>query len=160
MTVEFCPVRRLAERVRIEEKHRYAALLSSSMDPDVSRLPEICYVFRRYEDIDMEIPGRSFSWEDAKAFADFLRNLDGSIDTVICCCDAAKSRSPAVAAAVCRYFGLSDAHIWSDPYVHPNMLVFDLLTKALNISVSDEEKDALLYENSRAFRSAIKASRQ
>lgn len=160
MKVLFCPVRKLAQQAAQEGSHRCAAILSSSGQPDFASLPQIPYVFRQYEDIDREVPGRSFSREDAKAFADFLQGLDSSIDTVFCCCDMAQSRSPAVAAAVCRYFGLPDSHIWSDPYVHPNMLVFDLLTNALGIPTTDEEKDALLYTSHKAFQDAIRAARQ
>ncbi len=159
MHVIFCPIRRLAETAQQEGLHRCAAIISSSQEPDASRLPQIPYVFRQYEDLDREVPGRSFSEADAKAFADFVRNLSGWVDTFICCCDAAQSRSPAVAAAVCRYFGQPDHPIWSDPSVCPNMLVFDLLTIALGIPVSDMEKDALLYENRQAFRKAIRANR-
>ena len=159
MKILFCPWRKLAQLVAGEETHT-AAILSSSMEPEPSRLPKIPYVFRQYEDIDVLIPGRSFSEEDAQAFADFIRGLDGSVDTLYCCCDVAKSRSPAVAAAVCRYFKQSDSHIWHDPFVQPNMLVFDLLTTAFGIPVADEEKDRLLYENRQAFRNAIRSGGQ
>lgn len=159
MKIVFCPWRQLAQRVAGEEAHT-AAVLSSSTEPEASRLPKISYVFRQYEDIDVPIPGRSFSQEDARAFGDFIRGLDRSVDTLYCCCDAAKSRSPAVAAAACRYFGQDDSHIWGDPFVQPNMLVFDLLTTALGVPVADGEKDALLHQNRMALRTAIRSGGQ
>ena len=59
-------------------------------------------------------------------------------------------------AAVMQHFGLDDMQIWDNPHYHPNMLVFDLLTRELNVPVSDEDKDARLYENMQAFRTAIR----
>lgn len=158
MKVMICPLRSLAAKA--ETAGNCAALLSSSADLAHIRLPDIFYVFRQYEDLDVETPGRSFSAEDAEMFAAFVRSLPENVDTVFCCCDAGQSRSPAVAAAVCRFFGMEDIDIWRDPSVHPNMLVFDLLTQALGVPVSDEEKDLRLYENQRAFRNAIRAARK
>ena len=160
MNVLFCPLRMLAEKAEQNGLWHCAALISSSMELNTDLIPGIPYVFRQYEDIDREVPGRSFSQEDALAFARFLQELDERVDTIFCCCDMAQSRSPAVAAAVCRYTGCSDGHIWSDPGVQTNMLVFDLLTTALGIPISDGEKDDLLYENHQAFRKAIEQAKR
>ena len=154
MEILFCPWRLLGKQLG-ENQGNAAAVISATVAPEASRLPSIPYVLRVYEDIDAPIPGRAFSEVDAKAFGDFIRGLSSTVDTLYCCCDMAKSRSPAVAAAACRYFGKSDRHIWSDPYLYPNMLVFDMLTTALGIPLTDEEKDALLQENRAAFRKAI-----
>lgn len=156
MKIIVCPLRSLAEKAG----ENCVALLSSSSGLEHIRLPDIPYVFRQYEDLDVEMPGRSFSMEDAEAFGAFLRSLPPQTHTVFCCCDAGKSRSPAVAAAVCRFFGQDDLYIWKDPYVQPNMLVYDLLTQALGVPASDEEKDIRLYENHKAFRDAIRAARE
>jgi len=154
MKIVFCPWRQLAQRVAGEEAHT-AAVLSSSTEPEASRLPKISYVFRQYEDLDYECYGRSFSSEDAKAFADYVKGM-ANVDTLYCCCDAGESRSPAVAAAVMRYLGMDDMAVWRNPHYHPNMLVFAMLMDAVNLSISDEEKDYLLYTNQKAFRDAIR----
>lgn len=156
--IKICPLRLLNSRLEAENTDGIA-ILSSAMEPDAARLPRIPYVLRIYEDLDAPVPGRSFTEADAAAFARFLQSHNDA-QTVYCCCDAGKSRSPAVAAAVLRYFGMDDSCIWSDPGYHPNMLVFDLLTQALGIPVSDEEKDLLIHTNRTAFRKAIQAARQ
>ena len=156
--VKICPLRLLNSCLETEDGD-CIAILSSAMEPDAARLPRIPYVLRIYEDLDAPIPERSFTEADAEAFARFLQSHTVA-QTVYCCCDAGKSRSPAVAAAVLRYFGLDDSPIWNDPGYHPNMLVFDLLTQALGIPVSDEEKDLLIHTNRTAFRKAIQAARQ
>ena len=126
----------------------------STWDLYTAKLFGIFYVFRQYEDLDYECPGRSFSQMDATAFADFVKNLEA--DVLYCCCDAGESRSPAVAAAVMRYFGLDDLQIWRNPHYHPNLLVFEMLAAALGAAVSDEEKDFRFYTNQKAFRDAVR----
>ena len=158
--IRVCPLKRLYQLIASENTHRWAAIISSSSQPDIRKLGSAAYVFRRYDDIDMEIPGRSFSREDADAFAGFLSAQAPKADVIYCCCDAGESRSPAVAAAVSRYFSVRDDHIWQNPHYHPNMLVFDRLTTALGVPVSDEEKDLLIYLNRKAFTDAINRAKK
>jgi len=154
--LQICPIKELLRLVKTEEMTGCAAILSSAYPMDPQRLGSVSFIFRQYEDLDYECAGRSFSREDARAFEIFLRNLDPEVHTLYCCCDAGESRSPAVAAAVMRYWGMDDLPVWQNPHYHPNMLVFDLLTRELNVPVSDEDKDARLYENMQAFRTAIR----
>ena len=155
MRIQICPIKRLYQILAETGTVKAGAVLSSSSDINDAKLQGISYVFRQYEDLDYESPGRSFSREDAVAFADFLAAQETPIDTLYCCCDAGESRSPAVAAAVMRYLGMDDMEIWQNPRYHPNMLVFVMLTDALGAAVSDEEIDLLLYTNQKAFRDAI-----
>ena len=155
MKVQIYPIKRLYQILAEQGVPQAGAVLSSSSDINDAKLQGISYVFRQYEDLDYESPGRSFSREDAVAFADFLTEQENPIDTLYCCCDAGESRSPAVAAAVMRYLGMDDMAIWQNPRYHPNMLVFVMLTEALGAAVSDEEIDLLLYTNQKAFRDAI-----
>ena len=156
MELRICPIKGLYQLLRETDAANCAAVISSSADVDAERLTGISYVFLQYDDVDTEIPGRSFSESDAARILGFLQKLGPEIDTLWCCCDAGQSRSPAVAAAICRRWGLDDSHIWKDPRYRPNMLVFDLLTKAFGLPVSDEEKDFLLYTNRKPFRDAIR----
>ena len=155
MRIQICPIKRLYQILTEKVVEQAGAILSSSSDINDAKLQGISYVFRQYEDLDYESPGRSFSREDAVAFADFLAAQETPIDTLYCCCDAGESRSPAVAAAVMRYLGMDDMAIWQNPRYHPNMLVFVMLTEALGAAVSDGEIDLLLYTNQKAFRDAI-----
>lgn len=155
MTIRICPIKRLHQILSEPEAGRCGAIISSAWEIDAAKLRGIPYVFRQYEDLDYECPGRSFSPENAKAFADYVKGL-ADVDTLYCCCDAGESRSPAVAAAVMRYFGLDAASIWHDAHYHPNMLVFTMLMDAFDLTICDEEKDMLLYTNQKAFRDAIR----
>ena len=153
MTIQICPIKRLYQILTEGDIGKCGAIISSASEIDIEKVQCIPYVFRQYEDLDYECPGRSFSKTDAGAFADFIKNLEA--DVLYCCCDAGQSRSPAVAAAVMRYFGLDDMQIWENPHYHPNMLVFEMLAGALGAAVSDEEKDFRFYTNQKAFRDAI-----
>ena len=155
MNIKICPIKRLYRILAEENADKCGAVISSSSGFDAGKLRSIPYVFRQYEDLDYECPGRTFSREDAVAFADFIREQEKSADTLYCCCDAGESRSPAVAAAVMRHLGMDDAAVWHDPHYHPNMLVFVMLADALGLVVPDEEIDFLLYTNQKAFRDAI-----
>lgn len=155
MTIQICPIKRLHQILANGNTNKCGAVISSASEIEVSKLQGISYVFRQYEDLDCECPGRSFSLEDAKVFADYVKRL-ADVDTLYCCCDAGESRSPAVAAAVMRYFGLDDMQVWENPHYHPNMLVFEMLANALGVAVSDEEKDFRFYTNRKAFQDAVR----
>lgn len=156
MTIQICPIKWLYQILAGEDTGKCGAIISSASEIEVSRFQGISYVFRQYEDLDYECPGRSFSQTDATAFAEFLKSLENDVDTLYCCCDAGESRSPAVAAAVMRYLGTDDMPIWHNPHYHPNMLVFEMLANTLGAAVSDEEKDFRFYTNQKAFRDAIR----
>ena len=153
MNIQIFPIKRLNQMPEGEIKGG-KGILSSASKINEGKLVGISYIFRQYEDLDYECPGRSFSASDAMAFADFIKALDGK-EKLFCCCDAGESRSPAVAAAVMRYFGMDDMTIWRNPHYHPNMLVYSMLTEALGVTVSDEEKDLRFYTNQKAFQDAI-----
>lgn len=156
MTIQIYPVKRLYQLLTERDTGKCGAIISSASEIDASRLRGISYVFRKYEDLDYECPQRAFSLADAEIFAEYIKGLKNDMDTLYCCCDAGQSRSPAVAAAVMRYFGLDDMPLWRDPHYHPNMLVFSMLTDALNCGVSDGEMDFRIYTNRKAFLDAIR----
>ena len=154
MTIQICPIKRLYQLLAEGNIGNCGAIISSASEIDAEKVQCIPYVFRQYEDLDCECPGRSFSQSDATAFADFVQNLEA--DVLYCCCDAGESRSPAVVVAVMRYFGLDDMQVWENPRYHPNMLVFEMLADTLGVAVSDEEKEFRFYTNQKAFRDAIR----
>jgi len=154
MTIRICPIKRLYRILAEGDTDNCGAIISSALEIDAEKVQCIPYAFRQYEDLDYESPGRSFSKADAAALADFVKNLE--VELLYCCCDAGESRSPAVAAAVMRYFGLDDMQVWKNPRYHPNMLVFEMLADALGAAVSDAEKDFRFYTNRKAFQDAIR----
>ena len=159
MKIHICPVKQLYQLAGERNLSNCAGVLSSAGEIDGTKLHGLNYVFRQYEDLDYECPGRSFSEEDAEAFALFVKALDSSLQTLYCCCDAGESRSPAVAAAVMRYFRSDDMPLWRNPRYHPNMLVYAMLTRALGVPLSDGELDHRIHVNREAFRDAINAAK-
>lgn len=106
----------------------------------------------RFDDLEWEVPGRSLSIPEARRIAAFIRRyLDSKVETVYCACDEGISRSSAIAAAVCRYCGISDGAIWKSAHYHPNMLVFRMLLECMDIPVSQRETDLLISINRHAY---------
>lgn len=134
-----------------------AAIISTSSDIDEVRI-SCPYVLAEYMDFDYESP-RSFSTEQASTFASFAKALEGKTTHLYVCCDAGESRSPAIAAGIHRWLGQSDSYIWESPTYHPNVLCFCRMLEALNLSITDEEVDALLEINKRAFKKAIQQAK-
>ena len=130
------------------------AVISSAYELEEDRLT-VPHITEIYEDLDMEVPGRSLSREAAKRMAHFLKGIPESVETVLCACNAGQRRSTAVAAAVHLYFGMDDMPIWENPAYQPNPWVFTLLCEALNIPVTDEMLDFRMETNHYAFRKAI-----
>jgi predicted protein tyrosine phosphatase len=153
--IRICPIKQLYGILAQEEHPHSVAVLSSSFDVRESRVP-IPHIVEIFDDVDREIPGRSLSAEAAQRIAHFIKNVGPEIETVYVCCDSGISRSSAIAAAVCRYFGISDSSIWENPKYQPNPLVFHLLGESLGLSISDELLDILIYTNRSAFRNAVK----
>jgi predicted protein tyrosine phosphatase len=153
--IRICPIKQLYGILAQEEHPHSVAVLSSSFDVRESRVP-IPHIVEIFDDVDREIPGRSLSAEAAQRIAHFIKNVGPEIETVYVCCDSGISRSSAIAAAVCRYFGISDSPIWENPKYQPNPLVFHLLGESLGLSISDELLDILIYTNRSAFRNAVK----
>lgn len=153
--IRICPIKQLYGILAQEEHPHSVAVLSSSFDVRESRVP-IPHIVEIFDDVDREIPGRSLSAGAAQRIAHFVKNIGPEIETVYVCCDSGISRSSAIAAAVCRYFGISDSPIWENPKYQPNPLVFHLLGESLGLSISDELLDILIYTNRSAFRNAVK----
>ena len=85
--------------------------------------------------------------------------MPASTKMIICACNAGESRSAALCASLCEYFGVDSRWIWDSPQYHPNMFVFDMFTQALGIEIDDAKKDDLYWRNRQAFLNAIKQAR-
>lgn len=130
-----------------------AAVISTALDIDEKKIA--CpYVLAEYMDFDYA-SRRSFSPEQAAAFAAFVRGLSPDTKELYVCCDAGESRSAAIAAAIHRWLGQSDSYIWESPKYHPNVLCFCRMLEALQIPITDGELDILIYTNRNAFRKGL-----
>lgn len=95
----------------------------------------------------------------AEAVKRFLCDSGKHIATLYVCCDSGESRSAAIAAAILRSCGQSDAPVWRNPKFHPNPLVYRLQCEAFHIRVSAIGLKWRIRLNRRAFRRAQQASK-
>ena len=66
--------------------------------------------------------------KDAKAVWDFVRRWREQVRLIVVHCKVGTSRSPAVAAAICRGLGDDDSSFFRD--YQPNRRIYDFLLKA------------------------------
>lgn len=154
MEVKIYPIRALYEAVKTAPAAS-AAIISTSFSVREERLP-IRHITEVYDDLDREVPGRSLSSEAAERMADFIRGISPETQIVYTACDSGMCRSSAVAAAVCRYFGMNEMAIWENPAYSPNPLVYVSLCGSLGLPVTDEELDLRIETNRMAFRRAVR----
>lgn len=158
MEIRICSVKRLYALAADGGLSGAGALISSSQPVDPIRLRGIPYAACQYDDVDRELPGRSFPEEDARCFAAFLKGLDHRTQVLYCCCDGGCRRSAAVACAATVFFGGDDMPLWLDPAYEPNALVYEKLCRALGIPLSDPELDLRIESSRQALRRAIRCS--
>jgi len=72
----------------------------------------------------------------AKEIWDFVRRHDKQVETVVVHCEQGASRSPAVAAALCRGFGSDDSRFFRR--YRPNSYVYLLMLKSGGITDSTD----------------------
>lgn len=157
--LKIMPIKKVVEWVNTCRRTNVAVLVASSYDVDCAKLPGNCVV-QIFDDIDREVAGRSLTREQAHAYAYFVQNLAANIDVIICACNAGESRSAALCAALCEYYGVNSDWIWDSPHYHPNMYVFDLFTQELGVEVADFRKEELFFRNRKAFTIAIKRTKE
>ena len=157
--LKIMPIKKMIERVNTCRKTSVAVLVASSYDADCIKLPDNCIV-QVFDDIDYEVVGRSLSQEQAQTYASCVQSLPANIDVIICACNAGESRSAALCAALCEYYGVNSDWIWASPHYHPNMYVFDIFTKELGVEVADIRKEELFFRNNKAFSMAIRRAKK
>ena len=64
MTIQICSIKRLYQILADGNTDKCGAIICSTSKIDTAKLYGISYVFRQYEDLDYECPGRSFSQTD------------------------------------------------------------------------------------------------
>ena len=158
-SLKIMPIKKMIEWVNACGNARVAVLVASSYEVDCAKLPGNCLV-QIFDDIDREVIGRSLTREQAHSYAAYVQSLAANTDVIICACNAGESRSAALCAALCEYYGVNSGWIWDSPHYHPNMYVFDLFTQELGVEVSDIRKEELFFRNSKAFAMAIKRTKE
>lgn len=81
---------------------------------------------------DRHYPG-AFNYAHARAIIRFLSALPDEVTDLYVCCSKGSSRSPAVAAAILKASGRSDAPVWHNPFYVPNLLVYERLCRSFGI---------------------------
>ncbi len=81
---------------------------------------------------DKNYPG-AFNGAHARVIINFLRTLPEEVSDLYVCCSKGGSRSPAVAAAILKASGRSDAQVWHNPFYVPNLLVYERLCRGFGI---------------------------
>ena len=107
-----------------------------SRKPKVRKQPGLIDVlFLEFDDaepsINLALPAsiRLMTPTDAKAIWEFVGLHQKTVGTVVVHCEQGMSRSPAVAAAVAKKFGLEEKRFWRDH--QPNTFVYGLMLTSL-----------------------------
>lgn len=156
--LKIMPIKKMVEWVNACGIAGVAVLVASSYELDRGKLPDNCVV-QIFDDIDGVVVGRSFTREKANAYASFVKNLARNVDVIICACNAGESRSAALCAALCEYYGVSSDWIWDSLNYHPNMYVFELFAQALGVEVADARMEELFLRNRDLFTKTIMRAR-
>ena len=69
---------------------------------------------------------------DAKAIWDFVARHEKAVGTIVVHCEQGMSRSPAVAAAIAKHFGIAEQSFWEQH--QPNRFVYKLTLNNLGFS--------------------------
>lgn len=77
------------------------------------------------------------SEQQAEQVREFVARYRGKVGTVVVHCEAGMSRSPAIAAALCRVFERTDELYWRE--YHPNRHVYRMILQAFNCSDRNSE---------------------
>lgn len=72
---------------------------------------------------------------------EFFEKHNGTVETLVVHCEMGISRSPAVAAALCRVSGEDDGHFWRE--YEPNRFVYKQVLQAFNKSPGQAGASAL-----------------
>lgn len=119
-----------------DESHVIISITSGPTDVARFRIGKGCRGILRLSFPDLEIASpeiaeeQLFSADHAREIWTFVSEHQPSIERIIVHCDAGKSRSPAVAAALAKRLNGDDAEFFGGRYT-PNMRVYRLLLGAL-----------------------------
>lgn len=130
-----CPIKTIIDE--IEGSSAYY-ILCSVEEPYENDYPNsIAVAF-----LDTEVPShpRAFTQEMANQIIDFFKSTPSDADVFVCC-DSGESRSAAIAAALMRSQGLDDQVIWQEKHYHPNIYVYSVMCKSLDLSLHSSKNE-------------------
>lgn len=154
--LQICPIKRLYLELDENLPDRKTVAILLSMDdvshPDLNLLD----AFHKVDVFDTEIENKSFSFNygEGLKIKEFLEK-EGDFERLYVCCDSGESRSTAMAAAIMRYYGKSDKEIWTNPYYHPNTLVYKEQMRAFGFKVSKIKLCYLKHLSNKALEKLI-----
>ena len=93
----------------------------------------LCFDDRDYESGDGGRKVELFKKEWADEILSLIDGFGESIDSIIVHCEAGISRSSAIAAGICKYFGKSDNKFFKDKV--PNRFVYRLMLNAIDTHI-------------------------
>ena len=108
-----------------------------------------------FADVETKAPG-AFHASHAREIIRFLQSLPDTVTDLYICCSKGGSRSPALAAAILKGSGRSDADVWKNPFYCPNKRVYKIMCNALGLPMPWAAVRFKEHINDRAFRSAQK----
>lgn len=86
-----------------------------------------------FSDVEENKASGAFNGAHARAVIRFLKGLPDSVTDLYICCSKGGSRSPALAAAILKASGRSDAPVWKNPFYVPNRLVYKRMCEETGI---------------------------
>ena len=102
----------------------------------IRELPEENTLTVSFPDMENRNYPGAFNENHARRIITFLESLSDDVSDVYICCSQGISRSPAVAAALLRSSGRSDAPVWENPFYTPNALVYFRLCRESGVFIT------------------------
>ena len=132
--IDIIPIKALYSILAETDATHSVAIIASSYEVDTANI-SVPHIVEYFDDLDREVQGRALTLDQAKRYANFIKDLDKNVRHIYCCCQSAQSRSAAIASALYKYYG-DDVHstqIWKEPRYSPNPHVFLMLCEALGV---------------------------
>ena len=155
--IQICSVKEMYLISKYITLDNAAVIMCSSYPIDTEKSSKIKNrLILEFDDITNQTALTSFNADKAKTIMDFIDSLGQDVKALYVCCDSGESRSTALSAAIMRYFKMSDKDIWTNPYYHPNPLVYKIQCKTFGVFVTNIGIKMKLNKNKDLFRKFLK----
>lgn len=154
--IQICSVKEMYLISKYIKLDNAAVIMCSSYPIDTEKCKKIKNrLILQFDDITNQTALTSFNADKAETIKNFIDSLGPEVKALYVCCDSGESRSTALSAAIMRYFKTSDKDIWTNPYYHPNPLVYKIQCKAFGIFVTNIGIRMKVQKNKDLFRMLI-----
>lgn len=158
--IQICPVKEMYLISRYIILDNAAVIMCSSYPIDAEKCSKIKNkLILEFDDTTNKNAPSVFTADKAKEIKNFLDSLSQDVRALYICCDSGESRSTALSAAIMRYLKMSDEDIWTNPYFHPNPLVYKIQCKAFGIFVTSMGIKSRLKKNEKILREYMNKKR-